>query len=104
MRVVILDGTGFIDSALVKALLRAGHDVTVSGRSRSSQTDGGPAYAQWDGRSPHDLAEICRGAAAVVNLLGENIGAGRWGPEPGAKPLYRAAFARAALWRPPSPC
>ena len=78
MRVVILGGTGFIGSALVKALLRAGHDVTISGRGRRSQTDGGPAYAQWDGRSPRDLAEICRGAAAVVNLLGENIGAGRW--------------------------
>lgn len=36
MRVVILGGTGFIGSALVKALLRAGHDVTISGRGRRS--------------------------------------------------------------------
>ena len=78
MRVVILGGTGFIGSALVKALLRAGHDVTVSSRRVRPQEDGGPAYARWDGQSPQALAEICKGAAAVVNLLGENIGAGRW--------------------------
>lgn len=78
MRVVILGGTGFIGSALVKALLRAGHDVTVSSRRVRPQEGGGPAYARWDGQSPQALAEICKGAAAVVNLLGENIGAGRW--------------------------
>ena len=78
MRVVILGGTGFIGSALVKALLRAGHDVTVSSRRARPHADGGPAYARWDGQSPQALAEICKGAAAVVNLLGENIGAGRW--------------------------
>ena len=78
MRVLILGATRFIGSALVKALLRAGHDVTVSSRRVRPQEDGGPAYARWDGQSPQALAEICKGAAAVVNLQGHNISDGRW--------------------------
>lgn len=78
MRIAVLGGTGFIGTPLVKALLNAGHTVLVAGRRARPPVRSGPGYATWDGQSPAALAQICQGAQALVNLVGENLGAGRW--------------------------
>lgn len=78
MHIVVLGGTGFIGTPLVKALLGAGHTVAVASRRARPSVRNGPEYVLWDGRDPAALAEICRGTQAVVNLLGENLGGGRW--------------------------
>ena len=79
MKVVVAGGTGFIGQALVRELVRDGHDVVVLSRAAG----GGPAGArvvEWDpaaGASGDWPAEM-RGASAVINLAGANIGGGRW--------------------------
>lgn len=83
MRIVVLGGTGYIGRPLVRKLLQVGHTVVVTSRRVASAVPTPPAArtpiaAQWDGRDPVALAVACMGADAVVNLLGENIGAGRW--------------------------
>jgi hypothetical protein len=88
MHVVVLGGTGFIGSALARALLARGDAVTVpsrapraSGAGAASGVQGaGPSVtpAVWNGRDPEPLTHLLHGAHAVVNLLGENIAGGRW--------------------------
>lgn len=71
MNVVVAGGSGFIGQALVRALLARGDDVAVLSRHPSSVREGrGVAWA-----AVHDAV---RDADAVVNLSGENVGAGRW--------------------------
>lgn len=87
MHVVILGGTGFIGSALSRALLARGDTVTVPSRAPQPASARGIIHAQgavraaWNGRDPEPLARLLEGAQAVVNLLGENIAAGRWTPQ-----------------------
>jgi len=88
MHVVILGGTGFIGSALTRALLARGDAVTVPSRAPRASGAGAASGAQgagpsvtpavWNGRDPEPLAHLLHGAHAVVNLLGENIAGGRW--------------------------
>src|SRR5207248_9540859 len=66
-------GSGFIGSALVPALRRAGWEVVVLTRGRA-----GAGRARWDGRRQGDWVRELDGAEAVVNLAGESIGGGRW--------------------------
>ncbi len=80
MRIAITGGTGLIGRALGEALLAEGHAVTVFTR-RPDLVDRLPPGAEpalWDPTDPVRLAEVLRGADAVVNLVGENLAAGRW--------------------------
>lgn len=81
MHVVILGGTGFIGSALARALLARGDTVTIPSRAPRNTGVHGITHATWNGRDPEQLAHLLGGAHAVVNLLGENIAGGRWTPE-----------------------
>jgi uncharacterized protein (TIGR01777 family) len=90
MRVVLLGGSGFIGGALTALLLEHGCDVVVTTRSPSRESgvfrkaDGAAAtlsHAQWDNASPAGWLEALDGAKACVNLVGENIAAGRWTSE-----------------------
>ncbi|MBZ2172385.1 TIGR01777 family oxidoreductase [Nitratidesulfovibrio sp. SRB-5] len=87
MHVAILGGTGFIGSALARALLARGDMVTVLSRApRPAPAPGvvpaqGVVQAAWNGRDPESLARLLEGTQAVVNLLGENIAGGRWTPQ-----------------------
>lgn len=87
MHVVILGGTGFIGSALTRALLARGDAVTVSSRAPGTPGAGDAGGARdfstatWNGRDPEPLIRLLEGAHAVVNLVGENIAGGRWTPE-----------------------
>lgn len=73
MRVLVTGGTGFIGQALLPALQAAGHAVTVL--SRQPDTARVPSGVAVIG----DLDGSGRAAPeAVINLAGENLGAGRW--------------------------
>ena len=75
LRVVVTGATGFVGTALVPALVAAGHRVDrVSRRPpRSGTTD-----IQWDPIRGHLDSRALDGADAVVHLAGESVAAGRW--------------------------
>ena len=81
MHIVIAGGSGFLGSALSRALVRDGHDVSILTRSASPNTPGEPrlSMVQWtpDGTAGAWAATIS-GADIVVNLAGESIAAKRW--------------------------
>lgn len=80
MNIVILGGTGFIGSALVRALSERGDTLSVSSyepyipHSIHSRV----TYITWDGTSTEPLYKILNGADAIVNLVGANIASKRW--------------------------
>lgn len=76
MRVAITGSTGFIGSALLVALKRAGHQPVRVVRSRPKS---GEIY--WDPAAGAIEADGLEGVDAVVHLSGENLAGGRWTPE-----------------------
>ena len=82
-RVVITGGSGLIGSALARELGQAGRDVVVLSRDpdRLDVQPIGVRAVRWDGRTAAGWSELADGAEAIVNLAGENIGAGRWTAE-----------------------
>lgn len=80
MRVAILGGSGFIGTALARVLAEREHSVLIPSRSPDKGRGLLPGVRRvaWDGRDAERLAEILQGMDAVVNLLGENLAAGRW--------------------------
>jgi len=81
MHIVIAGGSGFLGSALSRALARDGHDLTILSRGSRRGGDGTTAVRQlqWtpDG-SAGPWAAAISGADAVVNLAGESIAGKRW--------------------------
>jgi uncharacterized protein (TIGR01777 family) len=80
MRVVIAGATGFIGRALCRELHGDYEPVALSRDARKAADVLGP-YArvvEWDGRTTSGWKRQVDGAAAVVNLAGENIATGRW--------------------------
>ena len=80
MRVIITGGSGLIGRALAASLAGDGHEVIILSRS-PQQIAGLPRGARaekWDGRTAEGWQALAEGAAAIVNLAGANIGAGRW--------------------------
>jgi uncharacterized protein (TIGR01777 family) len=73
MKILVSGGTGFLGTALVRALRHQGHDVTVLSRRPK-----GPGEALWTGGADDTLAARIEGTDAVVNLAGESIAGGRW--------------------------
>ena len=77
----VLGGTGFLGRALVPRLVADGWRVVVTSRrpEKAAELFGPPVRtAFWEGRGPAALAAAVEGADVVVNLIGENIGRGRW--------------------------
>ncbi len=83
MRVVVAGGSGLIGRALCAELAAAQREVVVLSR-RPEAVRGlppGVKVERWDGRSSEGWQGLADGALAIVNLAGENIGAGRWSKE-----------------------
>jgi len=82
MRVVIAGGSGLIGSLLAGELIRDGHEVIVLTRDPlRTRLPEGVQTAEWDGRTSQGWSHWLEGAAAVVNLVGENLGSQRWTAE-----------------------
>ncbi|MEJ2085798.1 MAG: TIGR01777 family oxidoreductase [Acidobacteriota bacterium] len=83
MKVIIPGGSGLIGRALAEELSEAGCPVEILSRNpeRLSGLPKGTVAREWDSRSPEALAGLISGSSAVVNLVGENIGASRWTEE-----------------------
>lgn len=77
-KIVVAGGTGFIGEPLVRKLLSRG-DVVVLSRD-PARVRAGRGVA-WDGKSDGDWSRELADADVVINLAGENIGAGRWTAE-----------------------
>jgi uncharacterized protein len=90
-RIVIVAGaTGFIGRALCGRLIRSGYDIAVltRDRNRAKPVFGDRALVvEWDGKTAAGWRELASRAEAVINLVGENIGAGRWTEERKARIL-----------------
>jgi uncharacterized protein (TIGR01777 family) len=70
MKVIVAGGTGFLGEPLVKRLVARGDEVLVLSRNPERVRAGrGVAWSAVDEAGSAD---------AVINLSGENIGAGRW--------------------------
>ncbi|MBN2408828.1 MAG: TIGR01777 family oxidoreductase [Candidatus Aminicenantes bacterium] len=79
--IVISGGTGFIGRPVTASLLEAGYEVAVLTRNpakAAAQFGDQVNAAGWDGRTSDGWLELASGARAIINLAGENIGAGRW--------------------------
>ena len=88
MRVIITGGTGQIGRSLAADLAKSGYEVTVLSRNpdRATGLPAGVRAERWDGQTATGWGKLAEGAAAIVNLAGENLaGAGflpsRWTPE-----------------------
>ncbi len=80
MKIIITGGTGLIGGALAEDLAMDGHEVIVLSRSskRPENTSPDIRFVKWDGRTAQGWGHFAEGAGAIVNLAGENVGAGRW--------------------------
>lgn len=81
MNILITGGTGLIGRALSASLLEDGHRVTILTRAQRSPDRSGVTYVNWDGRTPRGWGHLLAEMDGVVNLAGENIGAGLWSGE-----------------------
>jgi hypothetical protein len=83
MNVFVTGASGFIGSALMRALREAGHQAVAMVRRAPRP---GTAEVQWDPAGPIDGGKF-GGADAVVHLAGESVAAGRWNAERKARIL-----------------
>lgn len=77
-KVIIAGGRGFVGAALAGSLAEAGYEVVVLSR-RAGGGDSSITFDVWDGQTVGPWRRHLEGAAAVVNLAGENVGH-RWTP------------------------
>lgn len=78
MKIAVTGGTGFIGSALVKALRERGHEVRVL--SRQAKPQEGVRVFAWDPMEGEPPEESLDGVEAVIHLAGEPL-AQRWTAE-----------------------
>ncbi|HVV24960.1 MAG TPA: TIGR01777 family oxidoreductase [Pseudonocardiaceae bacterium] len=77
MRVVVAGSSGFIGTALVAALRRAGHEVTRLVRREAAAAD----ERQWDPPAGRLEPDALAGVDVVVNLCGVGVADKRWTAE-----------------------
>jgi uncharacterized protein len=78
-KIIIAGGTGLIGSAFISILLKRGDHLWVLSRNPENfHLDPSIDVVKWDARTPEGWGDLVEGIDAIVNLAGENIGAGRW--------------------------
>lgn len=81
MRIIVAGGSGFIGRALCAELVKVGHGVIVLTRDvdNAEKFLGNQVEpVNWSAAAGGSWMSVVDGADAVINLAGENIGAGRW--------------------------
>lgn len=81
MKIVLAGGTGFLGQPLARVLTARGYDVVILTRASPHVQHGRAVVWNPDGnavRPGEPWAREIDGADAIVNLVGENIGASRW--------------------------
>ena len=83
MRIVVIGGTGFIGTSLVKALLERGDEITILTRSPHALHESNPKihYSAWNPQDEMSLIREIDASDAVVNLAGEPLIGKRWTPK-----------------------
>ena len=84
MKIVISGGSGFIGRSLCRSLVRQGMRVTILSRKLpepKAVMDPAVKVVEWDGIHPGPWGCELESSAAVINLAGEPVAAGRWNPE-----------------------
>jgi uncharacterized protein (TIGR01777 family) len=80
-RILITGATGFIGRPLSFELVKNGYEVVVLSRRPAKAENlfaGQVKVAEWDATTAGGCAELVDGTLAIINLVGENIGTGRW--------------------------
>lgn len=79
MNILITGATGFIGRHLVQRLQKNHHTIKVVSRNaaRASQLLGVAAF-DWDYATQDVPAEALHDCEVIINLMGENLGEGRW--------------------------
>ena len=100
--ILIAGGTGLLGRALAQRLAEAGREVVLLSRSParvagSPELPLGCRLAAWDGRTADGWGSLASGAAAIVNLAGESIAAGRWSRQRKARIVSSRQEAAAAV-------
>lgn len=75
MKIAIFGGTGFVGQTLVPALIEAGHSVLVFSRHPRPGFD---HEKHWNPDQLDGWESELTGCAAIINLVGANIGDKRW--------------------------
>jgi uncharacterized protein len=82
MQILVLGGSGLIGTAFAREMLAGGHSVVVlSRRPETARLPQGVQVRGWDGHSADHWMDLVESSSAVVNLVGESIGSGRWTAE-----------------------
>ncbi|HEX8072558.1 MAG TPA: TIGR01777 family oxidoreductase [Pyrinomonadaceae bacterium] len=82
MKIIVTGASGLIGSALVPALVAAGHQVTaLVRRATRDQTRPGVTEVEWQPDAGQLDAAQLAGTEAAVHLAGEPIAEGRWTDE-----------------------
>jgi len=80
-RILITGATGFVGRPLSIALAETGYEVVALSRRRAEAQEifaGRVKVVEWDATTASRWSEWVDGALAIINLAGDNIGAGRW--------------------------
>jgi len=80
-RILITGATGFVGRPLSIALAETGYEVVALSRRRAEAERilaGRVKVVEWEATTASRWSEWADGALAIVNLAGDNIGAGRW--------------------------
>ena len=79
MKILIAGGSGLIGSALTRHYLEKGRDVFILSRHGSTAAlPAGAKGVKWDAQSARGWGDLMNEMDVVINLTGENLGAGRW--------------------------
>ena len=80
-RILITGATGFVGRPLSIVLVETGYEVVALSRRRAEAQEifgERVKVVEWDATTSSRWSEWADGALAIVNLAGDNIGAGRW--------------------------
>jgi len=79
VKILIAGGSGLIGSALARHYLEKGQEVYIlSRRGSAAVLPAGAKGVEWDAQSAKGWGDLMNEMDVVINLTGENLGAGRW--------------------------